>query len=54
MKRDYGGVGTIALRASALLKAMSQDIEDQRKEFNQTEYYQTFTRNAVAKLPKLS
>lgn len=28
MKRDYGGVGTIALRASALLKAMSQDIED--------------------------
>lgn len=27
MKRDYGGVGTIALRASALLKAMSQDIE---------------------------
>ncbi len=33
---------------------MSQDIEDQRKEFNQTEYYQTFTRNAVAKLPKLS
>lgn len=54
MKRDYGGVGTIALRASALLKSMSQDIEDQRKEFNLTEYYQTFTRNAVAKLPKLS
>lgn len=31
MKRDYGGVGTIALRASALLKSMSQDIEEQRK-----------------------
>jgi biotin operon repressor len=33
---------------------MSRDIEDQRKEFNLTEYFQTFTRNAVAKLPKLS
>ena len=54
MKRDYGGVGTIALRASSLLKAMSRDIEEQRKEFNLTEYHQTYTRNAVAKLPKLS
>ena len=54
MKRDYGSVGTIALRASALLKAMSRDIEEQRKEFNLTEYHQTYTRNAVAKLPKLS
>lgn len=54
MKRDYGGVGTIALRASSLLQAMSRDIEEQRKEFNLTEYHQTYTRNAVAKLPKLS
>lgn len=54
MKRDYGSVGTIALRASALLQAMSRDIEQQRKEFNLTEYHQTYTRNAVAKLPKLS
>ncbi|CTW06402.1 putative partitioning protein A [Escherichia coli] len=54
MKRDYGSVGTIALRASALLQAMSRDIEEQRKEFNLTEYHQTYTRNAVAKLPKLS
>ena len=53
MKRDYGGVGTIALRASSLLQAMSRDIEEQRKEFNLTEYHQTYTRNAVAKLPKL-
>ncbi|EFI4043955.1 hypothetical protein GYM32_005306, partial [Escherichia coli] len=29
MKRDYGSVGTIALRASALLQAMSRDIEEQ-------------------------
>lgn len=48
MKRDYGSVGTIALRASALLQAMSRDIEEQRKEFNLTEYHQTYTRNAVA------
>ncbi|MCV6895521.1 hypothetical protein OE181_25290, partial [Escherichia coli] len=41
-------------RASALLQAMSRDIEEQRKEFNLTEYHQTYTRNAVAKLPKLS
>ena len=34
MRRDYGSVGTIALRASALLQAMSRDIEAQRKEFN--------------------
>lgn len=54
MKRDYGSVGTIAFRASALLQAMSRDIEEQRKEFNLTEYHQTYTRNAVAKLPKLS
>ena len=53
-ERDYGSVGTIALRASALLQAMSRDIEEQRKEFNLTEYHQTYTRNAVAKLPKLS
>ncbi|CUA13335.1 putative partitioning protein A [Escherichia coli] len=31
MKRDYGNVGTIVLRASALLQAMSQDIEEQKK-----------------------
>ncbi|KGT87109.1 chromosome partitioning protein ParA [Erwinia typographi] len=54
MKRDYGGVGTIALRANALLQVMSRDIEEQRKEFNLTDYHQTYTRNAVAKLPKLS
>lgn len=54
MKRDYGNVGTIVLRASALLQAMSQDIEEQKKEFNLTEYHQTYTQNAVAKLPKLS
>lgn len=54
MRRDYGSVGTIALRASALLQAMSRDIEAQRKEFNLTQYHQTYTRNAVAKLPKLS
>lgn len=54
MKRDYGGVGSIARRAGILLESMSRDIEDQRKEFNLTEYFQTFTRNAVAKLPKLS
>ena len=51
MKRDYGSVGTIALRASALLQAMSRDIEEQRKEFNLTDYHQTYTRNAVAKRP---
>ncbi|CAM3605612.1 hypothetical protein A8M43_18900 [Escherichia coli] len=54
MKRDYGNVGTIVLRASALLQAMSQDTEEQKKEFNLTEYHQTYTQNAVAKLPKLS
>lgn len=54
MRRGYGSVGTIALRASTLLQAMSRDIEAQRKEFNLTEYHQTYTRNAVAKLPKLS
>lgn len=54
MKRDYGNVGTIVLRASVLLQAMSQDIEEQKKEFNLTEYHQTYTQNAVAKLPKLS
>lgn len=54
MKRDYGGVGSVALRAGAMLRAMSEEIEQQRSEFNLTEYYQTYTRNAVANLPKLS
>ena len=54
MKRDYGSVGTIALRASALLSGYEPGYREQRKEFNLTEYHQTYTRNAVAKLPKLS
>jgi len=54
MKRDYGGVASIALRAGALLKGMSSDIEAQREEFDLSDYHQTFTRNATANLPKLS
>ncbi|MEZ3501466.1 AAA family ATPase [Pantoea sp. KPR_PJ] len=54
MKRDYGDVFEIANRANGMLHGLSNHIEQQRQEFNQKGYYQTFSRNAVANLPLLS
>ncbi|PHM51506.1 chromosome partitioning protein ParA [Xenorhabdus hominickii] len=54
MKKNYGGVLETAKRAERMLQGMSNHIEQQRIEFNQTEYYQTFTKNTVAKMPMLN
>lgn len=54
MKRDYGGLLEMATRADGMLHALSNHIEQQRNEFNQTSYYQTFSRNAVGNMPLLS
>ncbi|MCS4492688.1 AAA family ATPase [Pantoea sp. B623] len=54
MKSHYGGVDETARRASAMLRSMSDDISVRRNEFGLDQYYQTFTRNSVANLPKLS
>ena len=54
MKSNYGGVDETARRANAMLRSMSDDIIDKRQEFGLDQFYQTFTRNAVANLPKLS
>ncbi|MDU6440573.1 MAG: ParA family protein, partial [Pantoea sp.] len=54
MKSNYGGVDETARRANAMLRSMSDDIIDKRHEFGLDQYYQTFTRNSVANLPKLS
>lgn len=54
MKSHYGGVDETACRASAMLRSMSDDISLRRNEFGLDQYYQTFTRNSVANLPKLS
>ncbi|OTA14424.1 plasmid-partitioning protein SopA [Xenorhabdus vietnamensis] len=54
MKKNYGGVLETAKRAEKMLQGMSNHIEQQRIEFNQTEYYQTFTKNTVAKMPMLN
>lgn len=54
MKKSYGGILETAKRAEMMLSGLSAQIEQQRNEFNQTEYYQTFTKNAVAKLPMLN
>ncbi|MCE0491897.1 AAA family ATPase [Pantoea sp. Mb-10] len=54
MKSHYGGVDETARRANAMLRSMSDDISDRRSEFGLNQYYQTFTRNSVANLPKLS
>ncbi|MEN4659530.1 AAA family ATPase [Pantoea agglomerans] len=54
MKRDYGGVLEMATRANSMLHGLSNHIEQQRQEFNQTGFYQTFSRNAVANMPLLS
>ncbi|NEK83773.1 MAG: ParA family protein [Pantoea ananatis] len=54
MKSHYGGVDETAGRASAMLRSMSDDISVRRNEFGLDQYYQTFTRNSVANLPKLS
>lgn len=54
MKHDYGGVLDMAQRANSMLHGLSNHIEQQRMEFNQTGFYQTFSRNAVAKMPMLN
>lgn len=54
MKSHYGGVDETARRASTMLRSMSDDISVRRNEFGLDQYYQTFTRNSVANLPKLS
>ena len=54
MKKDYGDVFEIANRANGMLHGLSNHIEEQRREFNQKGYYQTYSRNAVASLPLLS
>ncbi|WP_272570013.1 AAA family ATPase [Providencia sp. PROV255] len=54
MKKSYGGILETAQRADIMLNGLSTQIEQQRIEFNQTGYYQTFTKNAVAKLPMLN
>jgi cellulose biosynthesis protein BcsQ len=54
MKRDYGDVLETAKRANSMLQGLSNHIEQQRVEFNQTGYYQTYSRNAVANFPLLS
>jgi len=54
MKRDYGGVGTAAQRAHAMLNELSHDIECQREENDSKEYYLKYTRNGAAGLPKLT
>ncbi|PEI02228.1 chromosome partitioning protein ParA [Pantoea agglomerans] len=54
MKSNYGGLDETARRANAMLRSMSDDITVRRNEFGLDQYYQTFTRNSVANLPKLS
>ena len=54
MKSNYGGLDETARRANAMLRSMSDDINVRRNEFGLDQYYQTFTRNSVANLPKLS
>lgn len=54
MKSNYGGLDETARRANAMLRSMSDDIIVRRNEFGLDQYYQTFTRNSVANLPKLS
>lgn len=54
MKNNYGGLDETARRANAMLRSMSDDITVRRNEFGLNQYYQTFTRNSVANLPKLS
>ncbi|EYU16556.1 AAA family ATPase [Photorhabdus aegyptia] len=54
MKKSYGGILDTAKRAEIMLHGLSKQIEQQRIELNQTEYYQTFTKGTVAKMPMLN
>lgn len=54
MKSSYGGVDVTARMATAMLRSMSDDIVGKRQEFGLDKYYQTYTRNTVANMPKLS
>ncbi|CDL83654.1 AAA family ATPase [Xenorhabdus szentirmaii] len=54
MQKNYGGIPDIARRAELMLQGLSDQIEQQRIELDQTEYYQTFTKNSVAKMPMLN
>ncbi|MBD2804266.1 ParA family protein [Xenorhabdus sp. ZM] len=54
MQKNYGGIPDIARRAELMLQGLSDQIEQQRIELDQTEYYQRFTKNSVAKMPMLN
>ncbi|EBG2148451.1 ParA family protein [Salmonella enterica] len=54
MNHDYAGLGTTALKANDLLKAYTRQITSIREGADQTQYKQTYSRNAVSKLPLLS
>ncbi|PHM39131.1 plasmid-partitioning protein SopA [Xenorhabdus mauleonii] len=54
MQKNYGGIPDIAKRAEFMLQGLSDQIEQQRIELDQTEYYQRFTKNSVAKMPMLN
>ncbi|MGB3251498.1 AAA family ATPase [Buttiauxella gaviniae] len=54
MLHDYAGLGTTALKANEILKAYTREINSIRKDADQTEYKQTYSRNKVSTFPKLT
>lgn len=49
-----GQFGKIAERSLRLLQSLTAQVQTQKKELNETSYYQVYSKAAVAKLPRLT
>lgn len=54
MHDNFDRLLDIGHRANSMLNALTEQIQSQRDEFKMTEFYQTYSKAAVAKLPQLS
>jgi cellulose biosynthesis protein BcsQ len=54
MSDSFDQILDTANRANIMLKWMTEEIQTKREEFEQTEFYKTYSKAAVAKLPHLS
>ncbi|WP_338885876.1 AAA family ATPase [Xenorhabdus sp. TH1] len=54
MNEPYKQLDKVAQRSVRLLQSLSDQIQSQKQELSKTTYYQTYSKAALAKLPKLT
>ncbi|BET98868.1 AAA family ATPase [Xenorhabdus taiwanensis] len=54
MNESYKQLDKVAQRSVRLLQSLSDQIQSQKQELSKTSYYQTYSKAALAKLPKLT